>query len=305
MKLVVTDKTPIAADTVRVRLARPDGEALAGFAPGAHVELAFGGMVRRYSLTCPVDQPDYREISVLLTDPSAGGSAYIHTRLAIGQTINVSDPRAAFPLAMDAAHSVFIAGGIGITPFLTMMKALQDAGASFELHYAARDDGRFLPLPVGLPAGTRYVDRNGRPELVVADLLDRQDRNAHLYVCGPRSLIEAVRIGAAERGWPSSHIHFESFGPAPKPSDRPLTVHLVHSGTSIEVDPGTTVLDALLDAGVWAPFDCRRGECGSCHVPVERGEIDHRDVCLTPRQRDEGMCTCVSWGRSREIALAL
>lgn len=164
---------------------------------------------------------------------------------------------------------------------------------------------RYVAVPDDLGSVHRYVDQDGRPGLDVKALLDGLDRDAHLYVCGPRPLIEAVRLGAADRGWPRSQVHFESFGPVSRPSDRPVTVRLAYTGNEIVVEPGTTILDAMLKAGVWTSFECKRGECGSCHIPVLDGEPDHRDVCLTPEQRAAGMCTCVSWARSETLTLDL
>lgn len=305
MRLVLTARETVATDTVRLAFADPSSVDLPPFAPGAHVELSFGDMVRRYSLISSPENLGSYVVCVLRTDPGAGGSAWLHDRLALGDTVEVSTPRDAFPLIRDASRSVFIAGGIGITPFLTMMAKLQADGADWELHYAARDEARMLS--VSLPQGriSRYLDAEGRPGLDVAALLDGLDRAAHLYVCGPRPLIEAVRTGAAARGWPKDAIHFESFGPSPKPGDKPIRIRLAQSDVDLVVEPGTTILDALLANGVWAPFECRRGECGSCHTPVVSGEPDHRDVSLTPEQRRAGLCTCVSWAVTPDLVLDL
>jgi len=308
MQLVVTDKTLIAAATVRIRLARADGTPLPPFEPGAHVELGFAGMVRRYSLTGALDDPQrppYYEICVLRTQPGRGGSAYLHNRLAVGDHVNVDGPFNAFGVDPAAAYSVFIAGGIGITPFLPMMAALDRAAVAYELHYAARHAERLLPLPEVGGRVVRYLNGTGGGTLDVDAVLAQAPQEALIYVCGPRRLIAAVRDHAVTYGWPSERIRYESFGPQPCPDDGPVTVHLALSGLSFEVAPGTPILDALLDHGVWASFECRRGECASCATEVVAGEPDHRDVCLTPEQRRDHMCTCISWARSRELTLNL
>jgi vanillate O-demethylase ferredoxin subunit len=305
MKLTVTQKTPVATDTMRIRLAAQNGEALPVFKPGAHIELSFEGMTRRYSLTSSPQELEFYEISVLRTSPSRGGSHYLHDSLQVGAELDSSGPINAFPLNLDAKHSVFIAGGIGITPIITMMEALRGAGQSFELHYAAQKRDRFLPIPLYTAHVEFYTDKDGRPSLDVDALLDDTEADTDLYVCGPRPLIEAVRIAAGARGWPDARVHFESFGAIVKPSDAPITVHLAQSGLTIDIEPGTAILDALLENGVWAAYECKRGECASCITEVLSGEIEHRDVCLSEEQRRSVMCTCVSWARSSEIELNL
>lgn len=305
MQLTVVRKELIAIDTVRLRLAPKDQSTLPAFQPGAHVELAIRGLSRRYSITSSHRDLAFYEICVLRTKPSRGGSSYIHDSLAIGDAIEVTGPFNAFPLDPTAAHSVFIAGGIGITPFLGMMEELSRQGRPFELHYAARDEGRLLPTPDAGQRVTRYLDNRGGPSLVISDLLANLRADSHLYVCGPQPMIEAVRARARNGGWPPAQVHFESFGHAPRLSDRAITLHLQRSGMTLNVQPGVSVLDALLENGVWASHECRRGECGSCLTEVLSGQPDHRDVCLTDEQRRKGMCTCVSWSSTQELTLNL
>jgi vanillate O-demethylase ferredoxin subunit len=301
VELVVAAKTLVAADTVRIELARADAQSLPSFEPGAHLELGFAGLRRRYSITSSPLALDHYEICVLRADPSRGGSTYLHDRLEVGERVVGTGPVNAFPLRVDADHSVFVAGGIGITPFLSMMQVLHDASRSFELHYAARSRDRFVTVPEygGIH---RYSDS---PRMDVAEVLEGVPAAAELYVCGPRSLIEAVRGSAQERGWPEQRVRFESFGAARRPADAPVSVHLAMSGTTIEVPPDRTILDSLLEHGIWAAYECRRGECASCYTEVLAGEPDHRDLCLTSEQQARGMCTCISWARTRELTLLL
>jgi|CXWL01.1.fsa_nt_gi vanillate O-demethylase ferredoxin subunit len=304
MDLTVTNKAPVAADTVRVTLAAADGGRLAAFRPGAHIGLFFAGFSRRYSLTSSPDDTGPYEICVLRTDSSRGGSAYIHDHLRVGDRLQGEGPFNAFHLNREARHSVFIAGGIGVTPFLSMMEALDRSSRPFELHYTARDAFRLLPVPDYSGRTRRYP--NGRSRRLDIDaVLDPLSTEVDLYACGPHGLIEAVRAKAAARGWPDSRIHFESFGAGPRPTDAPIKIRLALSGSSIEVQPGTAILDALLANGIWAPYECRRGECASCVTEVISGEPDHRDLCLTADQRRNAMCTCVSWARTSEIVLNL
>jgi len=305
MELEVIDKTEIAADTTRIRLAAPDNAALPLFEPGAHIELAFAGMTRRYSLTGELRGSAFYEICVLRTRPSRGGSAHLHETLRVGDRVGVDGPFNELALDDRVPHAVFIAGGIGVTPFIPMIDALESAGASYELHYAARDGDRYLPTPADSTRAWCYTERHGTHPLDVAAVLADAPTGATIYVCGPGGLIAAVRERALQQGWPAERVRFERFGPELRPDDGPITVHLALTGSSLEVAPGTPILDALLDNGVWAPFECRRGECASCMTEVLAGEPDHRDVCLGPAQRKDHMCTCISWAQSDELELNL
>lgn len=305
MQLTVVQKSLVATDTLKLRLAAANGAPLPAFRPGAHIELNIRGLARHYSITSSHREPAFYEICVLRTAASRGGSSFIHDGLAVGDVMEVAGPFNAFHLHATAAHSVFIAGGIGITPFFSMMAELDANGRSFELHYAARDEGRLLPTPDAGHRVSKYLDADGGPTLRIADLLAGVRSDAHLYVCGPQAMIEAVREAASQCGWPPGQLHFESFGSAPKPSDQALAVHLRRSGLTLSVAPGVSILDALLENGVWAGHECRRGECGSCITEVLAGEPDHRDYCLTPDQRRSSMCTCVSWAKTSELTLDL
>ncbi len=305
MDLTVLDRSPVAADTLRIALAPPDGGALPAFAPGAHLQLSFAGLIRRYSLTSSPHDPSRYEICVLRTEPSRGGSAYLHDRLRVGDRLHGAGPFNAFPLRLEARHSVFLAGGIGVTPFFSMMEVLSRASRSFELHYAARRADRFLPVPDYSGQTRCHVGTGRQRGLDIRAILDPLPTDVDLYVCGPRGLIAAVRAMAAARGWPDERVHFESFGAGFELTDAPLRVRLALSGSILEVAPGTSILDALLANGVWAPYECRRGECASCTTEVLSGEPEHRDLCLTDEQRRHAMCTCVSWARTSEIVLNL
>lgn len=301
MELIVRDKAVVATDVVRLRLSAPDGAPLPPFKPGAHVEVRVGHLERRYSLTSSPLATDHYEICVLKATPGRGGSRYIHETLAIGDRLEVSGPVNGFPLQESAAHTVFIAGGIGITPFLSMMEALDRAERTFELHYTARAADRFLPIPSHVAHVTRYHGR----ELNIDGLLARVAKPCHLYVCGPTGMVREATERAHASGWPLSAIHSESFGSFVSIHDTQIEVELVRSGITVSVQPGTTILDALHAAGVWVPHECRRGQCGACVTPILAGTADHRDICLTPQQRETLFCTCVSWATAPGLALEI
>lgn len=294
------------AEAVRsFTLRDPDGRPLPAFAPGAHlaveIEVAGAPQTRRYSLISdPRDLTTYR-VAVQRDDHGRGGSRAMHERVRVGDRLSVTGPHDDFRLDDRAPHSVLIAGGIGITPLLSMLRALLAAGRSCELHHIARSTARlaFRDECAGL-AGPRYhahTTGDGRPD--VAALLSRAPPGSHVYVCGPRSLIEAVR------GWPRDRLHVESFVDAPPHAERPLRVRLAQTGLEVEVRAGASILDTLIDAGAFLSYDCRRGECGSCAALVVEGRPIHRDVCLSEAARTTMMCPCVSWADGDELVLDL
>jgi ferredoxin-NADP reductase len=300
MKLIVTDKQTIAEDTVSVRLEAVSGP-LEPVAPGAHVTLAVNGLTRRYTLTCGHSAGDPYEIQVLRARDSHGGSQWIHDDLTVGDALEGLGVANDFPLSAVSTPSVFIAGGIGITPFLSMAEAVAAAGRAFEVHHVVRSTARQVPIPsFMLPNLNTYA--GVRPDF--AKLLGHVDRDSQLYVCGPVEMMAVVRAEAYRQGFASNQFHAETFGAGPETTDQPLEVHLALSGTSFVVLPGRPLLDALLEQGAWLGYECRRGQCGSCMAEVLEGEPIHRDA-IDPALRQGAMCTCVSWARGPRLLLNL
>jgi ferredoxin-NADP reductase len=307
MKLVVIEKRPLTRAVIQLRLGHSTGSDLPAFEAGAHLELHFPGMTRRYSLTSPPGDRSAYEIAVLRATNGRGGSAFIHDVLSVGDEIECDGPFNTFQMADRPPYVVFVAGGIGITPFYTMVRACLDAGVPYELHYVTRTKDERLPVQaLGTGNVFTYVSRDrsdGSPPLDVPSLLERVRRDAHLYVCGPQRMIDMVRSAASRLGWPGAAVHAESFGSSIRPDDGSIVVHLTVSGVTLQVEPGGSILQSMLDAGIWASYGCQRGECGSCYVQVVNGLVDHRDVCLSAAQRQAGMCPCVSWATSGELTI--
>lgn len=156
-----------------------------------------------------------------------------------------------------------------------------------------------MNVPTSMPPGRQECrDSTWKPYWILQP-------GTHIYVCGPRSMIVAVRELAETNGWAPEQIHFESFGGATTPDDQEIQVRLANSGREIPVPAGRSILDALLDAGIAVPYDCRRGECSLCTTPVLAGEPEHRDLRLTAEERAESMCLCVSRACSGGLTLDL
>jgi ferredoxin-NADP reductase len=213
--------------------------------------------------------------------------------------LSISHPINLFPLDNRARKHLMIAGGIGITPFLSQIAQLSRQGGRFELHYAARSAalGAYM-ADLKAAQGDRvhlYLDDQGQV-IDLSRVLSMQPIGTHLYVCGPKGMIGWVRATAAAMGWPEAAVHFEEFlAPAP---GLPFTVELAVSGRTVSVGTTQSLLEAIEAAGVDAPYLCRGGACGQCETDVLAcdGTILHRDLWLSPEDQASGrkIMPCVS-----------
>ncbi len=308
----------IQQETARIKsfvLRRHDDEQLPVFQPGAHlpvkVKQTDGQLVlRHYSLLSdPSDRTTY-EIAVLAEPEGRGGSLYLHQEIHEDDILQTAAPKNDFPMSEQANHTVLIAGGIGITPILSMLYKLSSHQQSYEIHYTARSksDLAFLDRIEVLAGDRLYCYTSQEPHTARLDLhklLASPKAGTHVYVCGPRRMIKAVRDIADSTGWPAAQIHFESFGTKPSKQDHPLHVRLAKSNKSLRVAADQTILDSLLDAGINVSHDCKRGECGKCSTRVLSGEPDHQDFCLNTEERSTSICVCVSRAKGDDIELDL
>lgn len=314
MKLEVTR---IRAEAERVKsfeLRSAGGEQLPEFTPGSHlvIQVQPDGRTekRRYSILSDAADRTRYEIAVLCESTGRGGSRFMHDAVREGDLLEVSEPKNDFPQASHPSYSILIAGGIGITPIVAMLRKLVSDEASFDIHYAARAPesmayGNEVERLAGDRATLYFGGRAGDAPLDLTALLSAPTDATHVYVCGPLGMIRAVRDIASKQGWRPEQIHFESFGGSAQPDDRPIRVELARSQMSLEVAASQSILDAMLEAGVWAQYECKRGECGMCMTPVLEGEPDHRDVFLAESDRERFMCTCVSRAKGDRLVLDL
>jgi len=298
-----------AQGVVSYRLEPLPGEHFPAFTAGGHIEVTLGeGLARSYSLLNDPAQADAYEIAVQLDAHSRGGSRWIHERWRVGQVVEVSAPRNHFALQEDAARSVLIAGGIGITPLLAMAARLDTLGRPWTLHYAARsrDCAPFAERLQALPnVRLTIADEPQTPRLDLQRVLDAVPADAHVYCCGPERMLDACREHGAHLG---ERLHFEYFAASTElAKDGGYSVRLNRSGRQIPVEAGETLLDALLNAGVDVPFACSEGLCGSCRIDVLDGVPDHRDHFLTDQEKASNLSimVCCSGARSPVLTLDL
>lgn len=297
------------------RMSAADGGVLPSFDPGAHlpvsVRTANGKWeLRNYSiLSDPADRMQY-EIAVLAEPRGRGGSLYLHDCVNAGDTLAASHPENGFAMDMGANHSILIAGGIGITPLLCMLRTLKAEGKSFELHYSARrwSDLAFSAIIEDVAGKQAHLYASHEPDggrIDLDKLLAVPKPGVHVYICGPGKMLLAARELALENNWPIDQVHIESFGEAASAEKRALTIILAKSATTLSVPASRSILDVLLGAGIAVPHDCKRGECAMCLTRVLNGEPEHRDLCLTSEERSSSMCVCVSRAKSKVLTLDL
>ncbi|WP_304308421.1 PDR/VanB family oxidoreductase [Pseudacidovorax intermedius] len=314
MKLIVRNTDFVADGVRRLHLASADGCPLPPCTAGAHLKVTLptdaGGVTREYSIIGRTAPDDCYEVAVLLDPESRGGSRAMHA-LAVGDLLDAQGPFNEFALSGGATSWVLIAGGIGITPILSMARELRAAGRPFELHYGAKSRGRmaFHDEVMTLPGAIVYCGEEGAAARIpVAAVLAEPAPGRHVHVCGPRSLIADVVDTARRLGWQEDQVHFEAFnGAVALDGDKPIRVELRASGRTILVQAQESILDAMLAAGMDPLYDCRRGECGMCITGVIEGVPEHRDHALTDGEKTSGkvICTCVSRARGTGLVLDL
>jgi vanillate O-demethylase ferredoxin subunit len=311
MRYLIDTVVQHGAHVKEFRLVPADGAAAPSWNPGSHVEIRFESQSgttfhKAYSLL-GAPGPCLR-IAVQREASGRGGSRVLHDEFAPGMEVELGAPIDAFGLHRGAVRTVLLAGGIGITPMTSMARALDGQGHAFELHYLARDPARLVLMnefaDMAHGAVSTYLTGGGRRPALAA-LIGAYVDGSELHACGPIPLLEAIRSCAADLGWPAQHVHIESFGSRSAGGDQPVRLYLRQSDLRIEVAPGTSLLDAMIAADAFVSYECKRGECGNCYAQVVSGEPVHRDVCLTPAQRREGMATCVSWAAGGELELDL
>lgn len=301
----ITRAERIAEDIHLFELRDPAGVELPAFSAGSHVSLRVpGGLLRKYSLCNDPAERDRYLIAVKREAAGRGGSESLIRDAAVGHEIPVSAPVNNFALAKSPAGYLFVAGGIGITPIMAMIRELAAIGGRFKLYYCTRSPEVTAFRDELAEFGHNVVIHHDGGDLARAlDLWPILEKpKGQLYCCGPRGLMQAVRDMTGH--WSPSAVHFEAFtDAAPRPDDKPFRVRLARSGQTIEVPVGTTILEALRAHGVEAPCSCESGTCGTCRTRLLAGEADHRDLVLGDEERETNIMVCVSRARSDELVI--
>lgn len=303
-----------AEDIVSLDL-RPVGDReLPACEAGSHLDIWLpNGVSRSYSLTNAPGERHRYVVAVHRDAASRGGSRFIHETLRVGQRLGISKPKNAFALVEDAAHVVLIAGGIGITPMYGMAQRLSELGRHWRLFYAtrSRDRAAFLSEVTALSADdparltVAFGDDDSRQRLDIARIVADAPEDAHIYCCGPKSMLDAFEL--ATKGRPPTHVHVERFAPKEEAAAGGFTVVLAKSGTQFVVPEDKTILDMCIENGIDVPYSCMEGVCGSCETAVIEGTPDHRDTVLSDDERKAGqtMMICRSGCKGNRLVLDL
>lgn len=305
-----------AAEIRSFELVSADGGMLPPFTPGSHIDVHLAdNLVRQYSLC---NRPDERQsylIAVKSEPASRGGSQAMHERVREGDTLDISKPRNNFPLVAGARHHLLVAGGIGVTPLLSMAKQLLAENASFSLQYFTRSipHTAFHELLSRREFGSRvafhYALEPDQVRAYLRRLLWTHAEGGHLYLCGPRPFMDLVEATAAPT-WPPQCVHLEYFtaDPASLAGARAsFIVKLARSGGEYEIPPDKSIVQVLAEHGVTVETSCEQGVCGTCLTGLLEGQADHRDVFLTDEEKQVGdkVMPCVSRASSPYLLLDL
>lgn len=309
-RLRVQSKTAAADGVVAVELVAADGGRLKDWTPGSHIDLVLpNGMTRQYSLCGDRWDPRQYRLGVLREPGGSGGSAYVHDALEVGDVVGAGGPRNNFPLVPSPEY-LFVAGGIGITPLLPMVRQAELLGARWRLLYGGRTRAAMAFLDELDACGDR-VEVRPQDEHGLLDLpgfLGAPRPGVTIYACGPAPLLDAVEHTCS--AWPPHTLRTERFvgdNSAAPARAAPFEVELARTGGSVTVATEASVLDALADAGVDVLSSCRQGTCGTCETTVLAGRPEHRDAILEDHERtaDDCMFVCVSRSLSDRLVLDL
>jgi ferredoxin-NADP reductase len=303
----VEEKREVAEGVVTLSLRSVEGHSLPGWTAGAHIDLILpDAPTRQYSLCGSPSEHSYK-VGILRDPNSRGGSMHVHDRLQVDDVMRIRGPRNNFAL-VESPRYIFIAGGIGITPILTMIAEAEKAGADWKLVYGGRTRSSMAFLDELAVYGDR-VSVQPQEEVGLLDLdslLGTPQADTLVYCCGPEPLLAAVEQRCAS--WPSRSLHVERF--APKAPTGPVfndsfEVVLAQSDLTLTVPADRSVLEVVEEAGVHILSSCGEGTCGTCEVKVLEGEAEHRDSVLTDDERKANDCmmVCVSRSCSKRLVL--
>jgi tetrachlorobenzoquinone reductase len=307
----VSDVRAEALDVMSLELRAVGGGQLPPFEPGAHLDVHLAnGLVRQYSLTNDCHERDRYMIGVARVADSRGGSSFVHNSIRAGAQVTVGGPINNFALDPRAERFLFIAGGIGITPIMSMIRWCVANAKPWRLIYAARSRQRaaFYDQLYALAesnAQFHFDDERGQV-LDVAEALAGWNEGEWIYCCGPAPLMDSVK--ALTEHLPAATVRFEWFS---TPDDREpqesnaFKVRLERTGVEFDVPEHKSILEVLEENGIEHPFSCREGLCGTCVTDVCSGEPEHRDYVLTDEERAAGKQMTICCSRSKSPLLVL
>jgi ferredoxin-NADP reductase len=294
---VVSRIEALGNDTKRFTLVDQDDWELPPFRPGGHIDVHLEpGLVRTYSL-CNEPEDNHRYVIAVKREHNGrGGSNFLHERVRVGDQIGVSIPRGGIAVNPNGIN-VFVAGGIGVTPFVSVVRHLERQGCTnYALHWTSR--GRpVLADMIGpaIEAGRVHLyDTTSQAKPVIVDILEDYNESGFAACCGPVPMLEAFE--ETVEAWPDERKHIEMFTPPKRivHSDvPPYEVVLKVSNKAATVTPDVGLLGTLEAMGIDVPVSCGGGICGACRTRWIEGPPIHRDRVLSPAERQSELIVCV------------
>tara|TARA_R110002012_G_scaffold85709_4_gene213616 strand:- start:480 stop:1424 length:945 start_codon:yes stop_codon:yes gene_type:complete len=307
MAIEVIARKDLTPEICEFTLALRDGGELPAFTPGAHITVETpNGAMRRYSLLNDGDAPAEYVIAIKREPNSRGGSSSMHEEAPVGSVLQIEPPGNEFEL-VEASRYLLIAGGIGVTPILSMARKLTAKGKPFKLIYCTRsaEETAYLEDCKAFPGAIVHHDEGDLDRFY--DFWDHfeEPRPEHVYCCGPAPLMEEIK--AISGHWPEGRVHFEDFNAVAvvREDDVPFKVTIAGNGHMIEVPADRSILEALRDAGEQTVSSCESGTCGTCKCRLIEGEADHRDLVLMDEEKSDYIMICVSRAKAGDLVIDL
>ncbi|MCC8380415.1 PDR/VanB family oxidoreductase [Xenorhabdus sp. PB30.3] len=313
--VIVSDIETITPTIKRFTLIPDQNTHLPSFTAGSHIFVQMQDGSCNYSnayslLNSPFDEQRY-QIAIKREARSRGGSAFMHEKVTVGDKLSVSEPNNLFSIVPEAKKHILIAGGIGITPFMSHLHQLEQQNADYELHYCYRNanENAFWQELMASEFKDKVVchvsSEGSRIELET--FIAQLPEGSHIYTCGSNSLSEGVKQAAQKAGFPQYQLHFEQFAVEDKTGDA-FTLVLARSGIELEVDSESTILQVIErnNAAVVESL-CREGICGTCETAILEGEVDHRDHYFSDEERESqtSLLICCSRAKGKRLMIDL
>lgn len=303
---------PVATDIVSIELESANSNALPRFSAGSHVDVYVSERtIRQYSLCNDPSSSSHYRLAVLNDINSRGGSRTVHETFREGMVVRIGRPRNNFELVEDGGRAILLAGGIGITPLLSMAYRLQAIGADFEFHLCVRslDRAPFLDEIAAAPFGNRFQlhvdDGPGEQRFQPDQDIRGVGPQTSVYVCGPKGFMDFVVSAARKAGCLDGRLHTENFSAGDLKGGKSFTVVAARSGRRLVVPSEKSIAMVLEENGIGVDLSCEQGICGTCLTKVLKGQPEHRDTFQTAaeKQKNDRVAICCSRSMSEELVL--
>lgn len=307
IEVKIAEIKKVAEGTNTYSFERIDGGKLQNADAGSHIDLFLAnGMIRQYSLTKAGDELSNYTVAIKRDRESRGGSVFIHDNFKVGETLKISNPRNNFPLNENADETVLIAGGIGITPIMAMIRRLEALGKSWKLYYANRtkSEAAFYDELSEFSQVKFHFDDESNGVLNIASIISSESDKASFYCCGPLPMLENFEENTKHLS--PEQVNVEYFTAKEEvATEGEYTVELSQSGQIFSIEKGKTILQTLLDNGIEVDYGCEAGVCGTCETRLISGIPDHRDEVLTDAQKESNslIMICCSGAKSEKLVL--